>query len=969
VSDAVDYKKTIRLPETAFPMRANLAQREPDMLERWKNERVYERALEARKDAPRFVFHDGPPYANGHIHYGHILNKTLKDVVVKYQLLAGRLTRYVPGWDCHGLPIELGVERELGKKKQDISVSAVRAACQTEALKWVDIQRSEFQRLGCFGTWDEPYLTLTPGFERGIVEALGAFVKHDLLYRGKKPVHWCGRCKTALAEAEVEYADHVSPSIYVGFELPEPERTKLADLLGLPAAERALPVSALIWTTTPWTLPANLAIAVHPDFDYRLIGVGSELWLVAEGRIAEVLAATGKTERFRSAAIKGAALVGLSPRHPFEDRASPILPADHVTLEAGTGLVHTAPGHGADDYKLGQQYGLDTFAPVNEAARFTDEVRESWRGKHVLEANPEIVAFLAETGVLKNPAGQSLRHSYPGCWRCKNPIIFRATTQWFIALDKPMAGRSDGRTLREVALSEIDAIAALRDLEGSELDSGWIPGWGRDRIHGMLRDRPDWCISRQRAWGVPIPALHCTRCQTVHLDEALVAHVAALFGEHGADSWYARPTADFVPPGLACTGCGGSEFERDRSILDVWFESGASFWACMRDPDGSQGLGVPVDLYLEGTDQHRGWFHSSLLVGAAVLGRAPYKRVLTHGFVCDEQGRPYSKSDIRRRQEAGEKVEYVEPAKVIKQQGAELFRLWVAYEDFRNDVRYSAEHMKQVSDAYFKLRNTLRFLLGNLADHAPGQDTAEFDPLDAWARARLRKYATEVVLAYERYDFRSVYHRTVELCTGEWSSFYLDVVKDRMYCDAANSARRRSCQASIEQIARTTIAALAPILSFTADEAWRHLPGEAERSVFLGGSLQAPAIPAGDEALLEAGRALLEVRDAVNAAFEPRVRAKEIGHRREVAVTLTLTAERAAQLALVAPDLAEVFTVASVDVRPAVNQTAGLSAQVAVTSHARCERCWRHRPDVGQRSAHADLCLRCADVIDAGSPP
>jgi isoleucyl-tRNA synthetase len=959
VTDSVDYKKTILLPQTDFPMRANLAQREPDMLARWQRERVYERALEARAHAPRFVFHDGPPYANGHIHYGHILNKVLKDFIVKYQTLAGRLTRYVPGWDCHGLPIEINVERSLGPKKAAISVPQMRAACRKEALKWVEIQKKEFIRLGAFSTWDEPYLTLNPSFERGILEALGSFVRHDVVYRGKKPVHWCGHCQTALAEAEVEYQDHVSPSIYVRFALPGEQAARAADAFALTAAQRALPLSALIWTTTPWTLPANLAIAVHPEHAYVALDVGGELLIVAEALAPAVLKAIGKEEQGRSKAVPGSALVGLEARHPFEDRGSKLLPADHVTLEAGTGLVHTAPGHGADDYKLGQQYGLDTFAPVDEAARFTREVRAEWQGLHVLEANPKIVAFLHERGVLANRVGDSLTHSYPACWRCKNPIVFRATTQWFIALDKPLAGRGDGQTLRGIALSEVDAIAAGRELGDEGLASGWVPAWGRDRIHGMLEDRPDWCISRQRAWGVPIPAVHCKSCGEVTLTPALVDHVAQLVGRDGADAWFSKPESELLPTGFSCPKCGSNELAKDTSILDVWFESGASFWACMRDVEA--GLGVPTDLYLEGSDQHRGWFHSSLLVGASLLGRAPYKRVITHGFVCDEQGKPYSKSDLRRRQEAGEKVEYIEPEILIKQQGAEIMRLWAAYEDFKGDIRFSKDHLKQVSDAYFKIRNTLRFLLGNLHGFEAGSAPADgaLDPLDRWALARLRRYEREVVRAYERFDFRTVLARTVELCAGDWSSFYLDVVKDRLYCDAASGARRRSCQATLDRIARTTISALAPIASFTADEAWRHLPGQAEQSVFLGGRIAMPEAVAGDEALLDAGEALFAVRDALNQALEPQIRAKTIGHRREVAAKLVVPPALRTRLAPLADELGELLAVASFS----LTDGAQLTAEVARTADAQCARCWRHRPDVGRAAAHLTLCVRCADVV------
>ncbi len=963
--DAVDYKSTIRLPQTPFPMRANLAQREPETLARWNQERVYERAMAARAGGERYVFHDGPPYANARIHYGHILNKILKDFVVKYQTLAGRYAKFVPGWDCHGLPIELNVERAIAAKKGEVSQSVIRAACRKEAEKWVDVQREEFRRLGVFATWETPYLTLTPSFERGILEALAAFVKHGLVYRGKKPVHWCGSCKTALAEAEVEYIDHESPSIYVKFAVAPDDATRALKRCGLqPSAASSL--HALIWTTTPWTLPANLAIAVHPDFDYVLVDAGGgELWIVAAGLREAVAKATDRELTVVGHAVKGSALVGLAARHPFEDRGSPLLAADYVTLDTGTGLVHTAPGHGADDYSLGQANGLDTFAPVDETARFTNEVRAEWRGLHVLEANPKIVSFLHEHKVLANRPGASIKHSYPACWRCKNPIIFRATTQWFIALDTPLAGRDDKKTLRTIALEEIDAIASGRDLplQAGRTPSGFIPEWGRERIHGMLRDRPDWCISRQRAWGVPIPALHCKQCAHVTLDAALLANVAEIVGHDGADAWWNRDASAFVPAGYTCPDCGKSEWSKDTSILDVWFESGASFWSTMRSVE--DGFGLPTDLYLEGSDQHRGWFHSSLLVGAAVLGRAPYKRVLTHGFVCDDQGRPYSKSELRRRQEAGENVEYIEPEKLIKQQGAELLRLWVAYEDFRGDMRFSAEHMKQVSDAYFKIRNTLRFFLGTIADWKPGTVITQLDPLDAWAQARMRKYLRDVVQAYERYDFRSVYHATLEISVGDWSQFYLDVVKDRLYCDAADSPRRLSSQSALDAIARGTITALAPLISFTADEAYRCLPGKEHSSVFvdqdgtIGTKLQAPFLTAADDALLAAGEKLFGVRDALNAAFEPKVKAKEIGHRREVAAVITLPDELRAQLLSVTPDLAEAFAVASVELRSGST----LSAEAHKTSALQCGRCWRHRDDVGHEEAHPALCVRCASVV------
>lgn len=961
MSERQDYKKTINLPKTRFPMRANLAQREPEILKRWQADNTYEKALAAREGKPPFVFHDGPPYANGHIHYGHIMNKVLKDFVVKYHTLAGRYVRFVPGWDCHGLPIELGVERALQKKgKLDIGKLGVRTACRREADKWVKAQRKGFERLGVFGTWDKPYLTLNPGFEQGILSALSSFVRHDLVYRGKKPVHWCTRCRTALAEAEVEHQDHTSPSIYVSFPFEQDAAEKLAGVFGIDATDAA-ELGALIWTTTPWTLPANLAIAVNPEYDYGVFRIGTHVVVAATGLSESIAKAVGEPAQALGATVKGEALLGLVARHPFEDRASPILGADYVTLETGTGLVHTAPGHGADDYKLGTKHGLQPFAPVDAGGLFTDEVRPAWRGKHVLEANPEIVQYLHDEGVLLNPVGQSLKHSYPGCWRCKTPVIFRATTQWFIAMDRPLAERDDGRTLRDIAMGEIAALADKRDTadapSDAELESGWIPAWGRDRIGGMIADRPDWCISRQRVWGVPIPALHCKACSKVHLTAELVDHVAALVGQEGTDVWYKDDDPRCVPDGFACD-CGGTEFDRDSSILDVWFESGASFMDTLGDEEG--GLGLPADLYLEGSDQHRGWFHSSLLVGAAVLGRAPYKRVLTHGFVCDDTGRPYSKSDIRRRQEAGEKIEYLDPADVVKQQGAELLRLWVAYEDFRSDVRYSAAHLQQVSEAYFKIRNTLRFLLGSLNGYEGGEPET-LDPIDAWAQARMRSYLDEVDRAYARFDFRTVFHRTLELCTGDLSSFYMDVTKDRLYCEAIGSQPHLSGQSTVSMIARGLIASIAPVLAFTGEEAWGHLPGEEGRSVYLEGAITRPEIPEGDAALLEGYQQLREVIDVANLALEPHVKAGDIKHRREAVVSLTMPAEMAAAIGAVTDDLAIALAVASVEV------SAGdvLQASVAKTGDVRCERCWRHRPDVGVAPAPADLCVRCHTVLQS----
>ncbi len=918
---ASPFKDSLRLPKTDFPMRGDLARREPDFLRVWDETRVYERLLEQNAGHQRFVFHDGPPYANGNIHLGHVLNKVLKDVVVKLRSMQGRLCRYVPGWDCHGLPIELGVDKSLGPKKAEMTTVAFRRECRAEAERWIAVQKGEFRRLGCFATWDEPYLTMDPSYEAAIVRGLGAFVGAGLVYRGKKPVHWCATDRTALAELEVEYKNKSSHSIYVRFAVAD--RQAVLETFGL--ADDGAELSVLIWTTTPWTLPANRAIALHPAYRYRVLKVGVEKWIVAEDLAGAVKKACRALGTFEGGAVLGAALEGTRTRHPFYDRDSPLVVGDHVTLEAGTGAVHTAPGHGHDDYVIGVRCGLPIDAPVDDAGAFTADAAP-WTGTNVFAANDAIVEALRASGRLASDPKDRIEHSYPHCWRCRNPVIFRSTEQWFISMDEG--------DLRKRALEAIEKV-------------DWIPPWGRDRIHGMIAARPDWCISRQRTWGVPIPAFHCEGCGQAALTAATCERAAEIFAREGADAWFARDAGDLVPEGLSCAKCGGTAFRKDNDILDVWFESGISWLAvCAEGKD----LGLPIDLYLEGSDQHRGWFHSALLTGIGVSGSAPYRAVLTHGFVLDEKGQPYSKS----------LKNYVPPQKVIAERGAEIFRLWAAYEDYRGDVAFSQSHLEQVADSYRKVRNTFRFLLGNLTGFDPARAiaTADLGEVDRWLCARLAQHVDKVLGAYDRYDFRTVWHASVEFASVDLSALYLDVAKDRLYTEAGSGRKRTSAQTVLHGACDALARTLAPILSFTAEEVWSMLPkaSGASDSVFLAGM---PAIPAAwrDDALLARWETILRVRGVATKALEEARQRKEIGSSLEAKLVISAPGDVLAVLEPCQGMLADVFLVSGVSL------AAGdaIAAVVAPADGVRCARCWCFRPDVGARTA--EVCARCAAVL------
>jgi isoleucyl-tRNA synthetase len=928
----MDLRSTLNLPKTDFPMKANLPQAEPRRLEKWKTEGHYAQVRKAREGCPTFVLHDGPPYANGHIHLGTALNKILKDVVVRSRSMAGHDAPYVPGWDCHGLPIELQVDRSLGPKKKEMSAASFRRACRAHAEKFIKVQREEFERLGVEGEWEDPYLTMAPSYQATIVRQLAGFVEKELVYKAKKSVYWCISDRTALAEAEVEYDEnHVSPSIDVRFPLAEGEREKLESKYpGLKGKN----VATAIWTTTPWTMPANLAVAFHPEADYGFYPVSgtNDVVILAKALAESASKRWGVALDSALGEDKGAAFEGVRFRHPWIDRDSPGVLGDYVTLDTGTGVVHTAPGHGWDDYLTGMRYGLDIYCPVDASGFFLPEV-EHFAGKRVFDANPEVVALLKEKGALLASGKET--HSYPICWRCKNPIIFRATEQWFIALD-------GNRCLRDKALDGIKRVE-------------WFPAWGEERISNMIATRPDWCISRQRLWGVPITAFYCKGCGKAVLRSDLCRHVADLFEKDSADVWYEKDAKELLPAGFACADCGSSEFDKEKDILDVWFDSGSSHAAVLgRRPD----MPWPADVYLEGSDQHRGWFHSSLLVGVATRGEPPYRQVITHGFTVDAEGKKISKS-------LGNDVD---THKLIAQYGAEILRLWTIMVDYREDMRFSDEMMKRVAEAYRKVRNTCRYLLSNLYDFDPANDAvpdASLDDLDRYALSRHRQVVARVLEAYDAYEFHVVYHQLVQYCSADLSSFYLDVLKDRLYCDGAASPRRRSSQTVLFRVLRDLALLLSPVLPFTSDEVWPLVPGVAEPSVHLA---VFPVRESPDDAVLARWSTLLDVRAAVTKALEEARSAKVCASSLEAAVTVRAPAETLAALrrhedeSRVFPgNLANLFIVSKVELVEAPS----VSVEVARAPGAKCERCWTFSEKVGHLPVHPAVCERCASVLES----
>ncbi len=949
-------------------MRANLPQNEPLQVEKWDRGKIYFKILEAaaNRGEKKYILHDGPPYANGNIHIGHALNKILKDVIVKSKSMMGFNAPYVPGWDCHGLPIELQVEKNIGRaKKNSLSKPEVRRLCREYAEKYISIQREEFKRLGVLGDWERPYRTIDHGYEAQEIRELGKFISAGSLHRQKKPVYWCASCVTALAEAEVEYEEHTSPSIYVKFPVKDP-KGKFALNQG---------VYFVIWTTTPWTLPANQAIAVHPRFTYRLVKTPLGNLIVAQDLANPLMKIFGFDEgsyEITSGMWTGAEMAGILCRHPWLDREVKVILGEFVTQDQGTGCVHIAPGHGQEDYEVGQRYGLAVSAPVDSEGRFTAEAGDLV-GESVFKADRKIVQKLRDHNALLKE--DKLTHSYPHCWRCKKPVIFRATEQWFISMEK--------NDLRRRTLEAIDQVA-------------WIPPWGRERIRSMLESRPDWCISRQRSWGVPIPVFYCSRCHRALLSQELCEHVASIFEKEGSDGWFLRPAAELAPPDLCCPDCGGKDFSKEEDILDVWFDSGVSHAAMVELDSRLRGR---ADLYLEGSDQHRGWFHTALLTSVATRGRAPYQSVLTHGFTLDGKGRKMSKS----------LGNVIAPQEIMKKFGAEILRLWVSAEDYREDVRISDEILNRLVEAYRRLRNTARFLISNLYDFHHERDAVrpdDLDELNRWILHRTQKLLARCCEAYEHFEFHVVYHALNNFCSVDLSALYLDIVKDRLYCERADSKERRSVQTTLYRILEVLVHLLAPILSFTAEEIWQHMPQKSgmPESIFLS---QMPKPDAGliDEDLGKKWDQIFKERAEVLKALEGARNAGIIGHSLDAKVLFYLENGRTgcslrelfrrdeqkgedvliiSQGEFVSGDGPD-FLDQSVVARQAgqrgtqviVSRSNGsqvcvydseiLNGYIAVAKAdgQKCERCWKYDQDVKMPSM---VCPRCSDVLGSGVP-
>lgn len=941
----MDYGKTLHLPATEFPMRGNLPKREPEYLKYWEDNKIYEKRLELRKGNKPFVLHDGPPYANGKLHIGHALNKTLKDIIMKYKTMQGYYTPYIPGWDTHGLPIEHAVIKNTGLNRHEMSPLDLRVKCKEYALQCVEDQKKDFIRFGVLGRFEDPYLTLKPAFEVKQLGIFGEMAKRGHIYKGLKTVYWCTHCETALAEAEIEYKEKKSFSIYVKYAyVNELKRT-------LPADVDTKKAYAVIWTTTPWTLPASQAISVNPELEYSWVQVGEEYYLMATDLVANALKDAQVADYTVLNTFSGADLELATFKHPFIEREVPVFLGDHVTLEAGTGCVHTAPAHGEEDFGVYQTYKkagkvdfeitsfvdpTGTYVSAVDNGRYGD-TEEALGGKEIHEAEVPILKIVAHNGALLHKG--SLRHQYAHCWRCKNPVIYRATEQWFSSVDG----------YRKEALDVIDNQVQ------------WIPKWGHDRIYNMIADRGDWCVSRQRVWGVPIPVFYCKSCGDYVINDDTIKSVQAWVAKEGSDAWWNHTEKELLPDGFTCPHCGHDEFRKETDIMDVWFDSGSS-WAGVLE---NEGLDVPCAMYLEGSDQHRGWFNSSLLTGVATTGKAPYNSVLTHGFVVDGEGRKMSKS-------VGNTVA---PSDIIDVYGADVMRLWVSSADYQGDVRLSKDIVKQLSEVYRKIRNTFRFLLGNLDDFNPNTDKVSYDQLseiDKWALLRLEEVRRKVTEAYENYEFHILYHTIHNFCTVDLSSFYLDVLKDTMYAEEATSVARRSAQTAMYEIVTTLVRMVAPVLSFTAEEVWQYMPKEdgMRESVML------EDWPTGNEAHYDAALAekwsqVLALRGELTKALETARQDKVIGHSLDASITVYADGAAYETLAQV-KDLAALLIVseaylvegrANAPAEAVATEEGHLSVVVKPSEFEKCERCWIHRDTVGKDAEHLTLCHRCVEVL------
>ncbi len=918
------YKDSVNLPKTDFPMKADLAQREPQWIARWQQNKIYEKMIAERAGRPLFTMPDGPPYANGGIHMGHTLNKCLKDITLKYRNLSGKQAVFIPGWDCHGLPIEHKVIKDLGDQdkksgeKRQHTPLQIRELCRQEALKWVAFQRTQFERLGILADWENPYLTLNADYEAEEVRELARILKNGILYRGLKPVYWCYALQTALAEAEIEYAPHKSPSVYVKFPfVPNAKKFGTFDK----------DVFCVIWTTTPWTLPSNLAIAFNKDFEYTFFKHENEYWLLAKEMKASFEKETGKTLEDTGKTFKGADFEYEKARHPFYDRDSLLILGDHVSLEAGTGLVHTAPGHGQDDYIVGLHYGLQVLSPVNEKAEFTSDVPE-YAGVHVFKANPQIVERL--TSLNRLIAFKQIEHSYPHCWRSKTPLIFRATSQWFIRMD------DEKYNVRKMAMDAIEKIQ-------------FVPDWGVKRLTSMIAARPDWCISRQRNWGVPIPVFFCADCNHVHMTEELLFKVADRMETGGGiEAYFESSAEELLGKDVSCPKCSSKNWSKGTDILDVWFDSGTCHAAVQKRRTG---LNFPSDLYLEGSDQHRGWFQTSLISSIASTGKAPFKALLTHNFVNDEHGRKMSKS----------LGNVVDPIKLIDQSGAELLRLWTSSQDYGQDINYSAESFKRVTESYRRFRNTFRFLLGNLGDFDFKKDQIAVDqllPLDAWALDRLNALIETVSAAYENYEYYKVYHALNNYFTVELSAHYLDILKDRLYTWKTTGTERRSAQTVLHYITTSLMSMMAPITSFLAEEVHDFFPDEGKKdSVFLLPFPQANA-SWGHPALRDEFEKLFTIRTSVSRLLEEMRRDKKIGASLEAQVHITAQGDELRLLKKYADTLCEFFIVSKVNLHEGL-----LDVKVAAAPGEKCPRCWYYSETLGTHADHPALCPKCTGAM------